>query len=113
MSLANDNKQRRCLGGNPGGVHFFFFPLIFAIISWLFLPFLCVSPYIGDNVSFKCGGGDLGFVCNLFSKTKKEAWFFKNNFLKKRRVLLFFFLWFLAKFGCVCHEQIQLSLKNS
>ena len=39
--------------------------LIFAFIFLLFLPFLCISSYIGDNVSFKCGGGDLGCVLIL------------------------------------------------
>jgi hypothetical protein len=42
--------------------------LILTFIFWLFLPFLCISPYIRDNVSFKCGGGDLGcvLICFLF-----------------------------------------------
>jgi hypothetical protein len=57
--------------------------LILTFIFWLFLPFLCISPYIGDNVSFKCGGGDLGCVLICFlSQKKKEGEF------------CFLFLWF-------------------
>jgi hypothetical protein len=44
--------------------------LIPTFIFWLFLPFLYISPYIGDNVSFKCGGGDLGYVLICFLSEK-------------------------------------------
>ena len=53
-----------------------FLLFIFKFIFWLFLPFLHISPYIGDNVSFKCGGGDLGCVLILYSKKKKLPFVF-------------------------------------
>jgi len=56
--------------------------LILTFIFWLFLPFLCISPYIGDNVSFKCRGGDFKLCFNLFS------------FKKKKKEFCFLFLWF-------------------
>ena len=53
-----------------------FLLFIFTFIFLLFFPFLRISPYIGDNVSFKCGGGDLGCVLILyFSKKKKKLLF--------------------------------------
>jgi hypothetical protein len=55
--------------------------------------------YIGDNVSFKCGGRDLGCVLICFV-------FF---FLKKKKYLLFVF-WFSIIFGCVCHEHGSIKL---
>ena len=48
----------------------------FAFIFCLFLPFLRISPYIGDNVSFKCGGGDLGCVLILYFWRKKMLFVF-------------------------------------
>ena len=47
-----------------------FLIFIFTFIFWLFFSFLRISPYIGDNVSFKCGGGDLLFVFVVF----KDFW---------------------------------------
>ena len=69
----------------------------FAFIFWLFLHFLRISPYIGDNVSFKCGRGDLGCVLILY-------------FSKKKNCALF--LWFSKIFGCVCHEQDSIKLEK-
>ena len=75
-----------------------FLLLIFAFIFLLFLHFLCISPYIGDNVSFKCGGRDLGCVLILY-------------FWKKKIALCFFgFQRFLVVYVM---SKIQLSLKNS
>ena len=53
-----------------------FLLFIFTFIFWLFFPFLRISRYIGDNVSFKCGGGDLGCVLILYSKKKKLPFVF-------------------------------------
>ena len=75
-----------------------FLLLTFTFIFWLFLPFLRISPYIRDNVSFKCGGGDLGCVLILYFSKKK-----KNCSL---------FLWFSKIFGCVCHEQDSMKLEK-
>jgi hypothetical protein len=96
LSRANDNKQRCCLGGNQRGVAF----LILTFIFCLFLSFLCISPYNGDNVSFKCGGGDLGCVLICFLSKKK-----------KNRVLLFVFVVF-NDLGCVCLEQDSIKLEK-
>jgi len=76
-----------------------FLLFIFTFIFWLFLPFLHISPYIGDNVSFKCGGGDLGCVLILY-------------FSKKKKIALCFcgFQRFLVVYVM---SKIQLSLKNS
>ena len=74
-----------------------FLLFIFTFIFWLFLPFLHISPYIGDNVSFKHGGGDLGCVLILY-------------FSKKKNCSLF--LWFSKIFGCVCHEQDSIKLEK-
>ena len=73
----------------------------FAFIFCLFLPFLRISPYIGDNVSFKCGGGDLGCVLILYFSKKK-----------KKKIALCFcgFQRFLVVYVM---SKIQLSLKNS
>jgi hypothetical protein len=98
LSQANNNKQRRCLGGNPMGVSF----LILTFIFWLFLPFLCISPYIGDNVSFKCGGGDLGCVLICFLLKEKN---------KKKRSFTFCFVVF-HNLGFVCHEQDSIKLEK-
>ena len=76
-----------------------FLLLIFTFIFLLFLHFLRISPYIRDNVSFKCGGRDLGCVLIL-------CFFF---FLKKNCSL---FLWFSKIFGCVCHEQDSIKLEK-
>ena len=75
-----------------------FLLFIFTFIFWLFLPFLHISPYRGDNVSFKCGGGDLGcFLIFYFSKKKKNC---------------SLFLWFSKIFGCVCPEQDSIKLEK-
>jgi hypothetical protein len=73
--------------------------LILTFIFWLFFPFLCISPYNGDNVSFKCGGGDLGCVLICFLSKKKKG------------VLLFVFVVF-NDLGCVCHEQDSIKLEK-
>ena len=80
---------------------FVLFLLLILHLFWLFLPFLRISPYIGDNVSFKCGGGDLECVLILYFSTKKKK---KKN--------CFLFLWFSKILGCVCHEQDSIKLEK-
>lgn len=75
-----------------------FLLFIFTFILWLFLSFLCISPYIRDNVSFNCGGGDLGCVLILYFSKKKK--------------ICSLFLWFSKIFGCVCHEQDSIKLEK-
>ena len=74
-----------------------FLLFIFTFIFWLFFPFLHISPYIGDNVSFKCGGGDLCCVLILYFWNKK---------------ICYLFLRFSKIFGCVCHEQDSIKLEK-
>ena len=57
------------------GEFVFYLLLIFAFIFLLYLHFLRISPYIGDNVSFKCEGGDLGCVLILYFSKKKKMLF--------------------------------------
>jgi hypothetical protein len=99
LSRAKDNKQRRCLGGNPRGVcsfsssyfriYIFSFSLHFTL-HW-------------GQCKFKCGGGDFGCVLNLFSIKERK---------KKKKEFCSLFLWFSTIFGCVCHEQDSIKLEK-
>ena len=82
------------------GEFILFLLFIFTFIFWLFLPFLRILPYIGDNVSFKYGGGDLVCVLILY-------------FSKKKKKIALCFCGFQRFFVVYVMSKIQLSLKNS